>query len=168
MTVVSKDVQYVHCWHCTSSACLPPMSQISHISSSSCSTDADRLLSQFLVAFLQLCVDWNANCVFSEGAIRNYQMVSSLGGLWWLGLHMWRRTISVLKIGIVHIQHHILSVCNQILCASANVYVKEGHLMGLLGYVSAGVLKGCATKFLYCAVRKGIGKLQTHKKRFVY
>jgi len=31
-----------------------------------------------------------------------------------------------------------------------------------------GVLKGCAAKFLDCATRKGIGKVRTHKKRFVY
>jgi hypothetical protein len=58
------------------------------------------LVSQFLVVFLQLCVDWNACCAFSEGAIRNYQMVCSLGGLRWLGLRisvLWRRTIGTLK-----------------------------------------------------------------------
>ena len=41
-------------------------------------------------------------------------------------------------------------------------------VIALPNCITAGVLKGCAAKFLDCAARKGTGKVQTHKKRFVY
>jgi hypothetical protein len=85
------------------------------------------LVSQLLVAFFQLCVDWNANCVFSEGAIRNYQMGSSLGDcvgwdctyLYCGGEHLAHLKVSLFTFSTIFSVCGIKSYAYQV-----NVYVK--------------------------------------------
>jgi len=84
------------------------------------------LVFQLLVAFLQLCVDWNAKCVFSEGAIRNYQIGSSLGeyGGWdCTYVYCGGEQLAHLKANFSHSAPHSQCVGSNLI-RFRNVYVK--------------------------------------------
>lgn len=125
MTVIWKDVQYaLRCWHCKSSACL--WCQKCHTFAVGVAPLMLLLVFQLLVAFLQLCVDWNAKCVFSEGAIRNYQVGSSLGeyGGWVCTyLYCGGEQLAHLKVHFSHSAPHSQCVGSNLM-HFRNVYVK--------------------------------------------
>jgi hypothetical protein len=115
------------------------MSGISHICSWSRSTDAGVSVSCCISSVVcglecKLCLIRRCHKKLSDGF--------QFGGLWWLGLHitsvLWWRTVSTLKSSTVHIQHHILSVWDQIsyVLQVMLMWKWESHLIGPLGYIS--------------------------------
>lgn len=98
------------------------------------------LVSQLLVIFLQLCVVWNADCVFSEGAIRNYQMGSSLGDcVDWdcIYLYCGGERLAHLKLSLFTFST-TFSVCGIKFYVHRIVFMWKwrSQLVGLLGYIS--------------------------------
>jgi len=86
------------------------------------------------------CVDWNANCVFSEGAIRNYQMGSSLGvyvGWDCTYLYCGGEQLPHLKVSLFTFST-TFSVCGIKSYAHQVMFMWKwgSHFIGLLGYIS--------------------------------
>jgi hypothetical protein len=133
----------VHCWHCRPSACLWCQK---------CHTFAVGVAPLMLIAGVCVHAQWNANCVFSEGAIRNYQMVSSFGG-----------TCTYLYCGgdqLAHLKFSLFtfsttfSVCGIKSYGLQVMFMRKwkSHVIGLLGYISTCQTRMCSALLADCCI----------------